>query len=74
MKFGVAVLFLIGFLASANAQGISPANGVSAAIGLPVGQQAPAFAAQDQFGHQQSNDTLKGPNGTILLFFRSADW
>jgi hypothetical protein len=43
-------------------------------IGLDAGQKAPAFAARDQFGGEQSLDTLKGPNGTILLFFRSADW
>jgi hypothetical protein len=43
-------------------------------IGLAVGQKAPAFTADDQFGQQHSLDTLKGPNGTVLLFFRSADW
>jgi hypothetical protein len=45
-----------------------------AGIGLPVGEKAPAFSAPDQFGNQQTLDTLKGPNGTVLLFFRSADW
>jgi hypothetical protein len=44
------------------------------AIGLDVGRKAPAFSAHDQFGQQQSLETLKGPNGTVLLFFRSADW
>jgi hypothetical protein len=43
-------------------------------IGLAVGEKAPAFSARDQFGHEQSLDSLKGPNGTVLLFFRSADW
>ena len=28
----------------------------------------------DQFGHVQNLETLKGPKGTVLLFFRSADW
>ena len=45
-----------------------------AGIGLAVGQKAPAFSAPDQFGAQQTLETLKGPNGTVLLFFRSADW
>ena len=44
------------------------------AIGLGVGQKAPAFSARDQFGHEQNLATLKGPKGTVLLFFRSADW
>ena len=44
------------------------------AIGLDVGRKAPAFSARDQFGREQNLETLKGPNGTVLLFFRSADW
>lgn len=44
------------------------------AIGLPVGQKAPAFSLADQFGHEQTLESLKGPHGTVLLFFRSADW
>jgi len=43
-------------------------------IGLSVGQMAPDFSISDQFGHRQSLATLKGRNGTVLLFFRSADW
>jgi hypothetical protein len=43
-------------------------------VGLAVGQKAPAFSVHDQFGRVQTLDTLKGPNGTVLLFFRSADW
>jgi hypothetical protein len=43
-------------------------------IGLPVGQKAPVFAARDQFGREQTLESLKGPHGTVLLFFRSADW
>ena len=49
-------------------------DGVAPSIGLAVGQQAPAFALSDQFGHEQSNETLKGSKGTVILFFRSADW
>jgi hypothetical protein len=43
-------------------------------FGLEVGQKAPAFSARDQFGREQTLDTLKGLKGTVLLFFRSADW
>ena len=46
----------------------------SMSIGLAVGQRAPAFSVRDQFGRVQTLDTLKGTNGTVLLFFRSADW
>jgi hypothetical protein len=44
------------------------------AIGLDVGQKAPVFSARDQFGTEQDLTTLKEPKGTVLLFFRSADW
>jgi len=43
-------------------------------IGLAVGQKAPTFSVHDQFGRVQTLATLKGTNGTVLLFFRSADW
>jgi peroxiredoxin len=42
---------------------------------LPIlGAKAPDFSVRDQFGHHQSLAALKGKNGTVLLFFRSADW
>jgi hypothetical protein len=76
MKFATAVFLLISLAAlpvfSYAQENVSAASGP--AIGLPSGQKIPAFTAQDQFGHEQSNETLKGPNGTVLLFFRSADW
>ena len=43
-------------------------------IGLAVGKKAPPFAVRDQFGRVETLETLKGRNGTVLLFFRSADW
>lgn len=43
-------------------------------IGLPVGQKAPSFSLRDQFGLEHTLESLKGPHGTVLLFFRSADW
>jgi len=43
-------------------------------IGLNVGQKAPGFTARDQFGREHSLASLKGSKGTVLLFFRSADW
>ena len=43
-------------------------------VGPAGGEIAPPFKARDQFGKQQSNSSLAGKNGTVLLFFRSADW
>lgn len=43
-------------------------------IGLEAGESAPSFSLRDQFGRHQDLDTLRASNGTVLLFFRSADW
>jgi peroxiredoxin len=43
-------------------------------IGLQPGVKAPTIALSDQAGKPQSFATLTGPNGLLLLFFRSADW
>ena len=74
MKFVAAIFFFVSFLAFPKAQENSSTKNVSATVGLPVGQKAPKVTAHDQFGHEQSIETLKGSNGTVLLFFRSADW
>ena len=42
--------------------------------GVPAGKSAPPFRARDQFGKEQTLSSLVGPNGLVLLFFRSADW
>jgi len=75
MKMGAVILFFVGFFALPSGQENSSTNpAVAPSVGLEIGQQAPAFALPDQFGHEQSNKTLKGSKGTVLLFFRSADW
>jgi peroxiredoxin len=43
-------------------------------VGLRAGQKAPDFSAPDQFGKTQTLETLRGSKGTVLLFYRSADW
>ncbi|MFZ1975666.1 MAG: hypothetical protein WAU89_22670 [Candidatus Acidiferrales bacterium] len=75
MRLALGVLLIFGFFGFGKKQAdTSGGQTVSPGIGLRVGQQAPNFASRDQFGHPASNDTLRGTNGTILLFFRSADW
>jgi hypothetical protein len=43
-------------------------------VGLPEGTTAPHFQAKDQFGKVQTDASVAAKNGTVLLFFRSADW
>lgn len=43
-------------------------------LGPPVGGHAVEFQLVDQFRHSQTLESLGGPKGTMLVFFRSADW
>lgn len=45
-----------------------------AALGPQVGEIVPAFNLPDQQGQMQNLDSIRGANGTMLLFHRSADW
>src|SRR6266478_9437795 len=75
VKIRIALLISVGFLAAASGQESRLSTvGSAPPIGLEIGRRAPQFTLVDQFGHEQSNETLKGPKGTIVLFFRSADW
>jgi hypothetical protein len=76
MKFAGAIVSFLGIVMFASAQLPGSGDGASRvpSIGLEVRSKTPAFQLRDQNGHEQSNETLKGTNGTILLFFRSADW
>jgi len=70
MKIAVAILSFIGIFGLSSGQESAPTNqAIAPSVGLEVGQQAPAFALSDQFGHQRPNETLKGSKGTVLLFF-----
>ena len=43
-------------------------------VGPQVGDQAPTVSLIDHRGRPQTLASLAGPKGTMLLFFRSADW
>ncbi len=42
--------------------------------GPEPGSAIPSFSLPDQNGARQTLASLKGPKGTMLVFFRSADW
>lgn len=44
------------------------------ALGPGVGEAAPDFVLPDQNGQEHSLRSLLGPEGAVLVFFRSADW
>lgn len=75
IRIAAAILAAVSLAGAAAAQeNKATAQGTAPAIGLEVGEKAPAFSAVDQFGREQTNESLRGANGTVLLMFRSADW
>lgn len=44
------------------------------AIGPKVGETVPDFELRDQQGTPRRLSSLAGPKGTMLVFYRSADW
>ena len=43
-------------------------------LGPQVGEQVPDFTLPDQTGRVWTRDSIRGPNGAIVLFHRSANW
>jgi cytochrome oxidase Cu insertion factor (SCO1/SenC/PrrC family) len=44
------------------------------ALGPQVGEKVPDFDLPDQNGLRHTLETVRGPNGSLILFHRSADW
>jgi hypothetical protein len=43
-------------------------------LGPQIGSRVPEFTLVDQGGRSRTLASLMGPNGMMLVFFRSADW
>lgn len=43
-------------------------------LGPQVGQRVPDFSLTDQNGKTWTLQSLMGPKGAMLVFYRSADW
>lgn len=43
-------------------------------LGPQVGQRVPDFNLIDQTGRMRNLQSVMGPRGAMLVFFRSADW
>jgi len=41
---------------------------------LQLGNKIPLLRGTDQFGKERDFENLRGPNGLVILFYRSADW
>lgn len=63
-----AAAWCVALVASAFQQ--ADVTGIGPAIGAP----APAVELRDQEGRVRTLASVAGPQGTMLVFFRSADW
>ena len=63
---------LLGFSTLAAAQSRQAID--VASLGPQIGERVPDFNLPDQSGQVHSLDSIMGPNGVMLVFFRSADW
>jgi hypothetical protein len=43
-------------------------------LGPQIGARVPDFSLKDQSGATRTLPSILGPRGTMLVFFRSADW
>lgn len=68
----VAAILFVLTLSPLVAQAVRGADAPSSR--LRVGTRIPELAGVDQLGKRQNFESLKGRNGLVLLFFRSADW
>jgi hypothetical protein len=79
---GLRIALCFGLLAltpavsfPARQQANSPASTVDVeTVGPQVGDALPEFSLRDQRGQERSLRSLLGPNGAVIVFFRSADW
>lgn len=60
--------------APAPGQAPAPALPDVTRIGPQVGETIPAFSLVDQQGATRTLASLRGSEGLMLVFFRSADW
>lgn len=51
-----------------------PAGARKPEAGPAVGSRIPEFEALDQNGSRQTLESIAGPKGAVLVFYRSADW
>jgi len=72
---GAAVLSVAVSAAASQAPAPAPAPSLNLeAVGPQVGARVPSFTLPDQSGQPRSLESLLGPKGAMLVFFRSADW
>ena len=75
IALGISVLAAVPAGTAARRQAPVPGTTLDVeAIGPKVGEALPEFSLADQCGRLTPLKSLLGPNGAVIVFFRSADW
>jgi len=67
-------LVAIPVLMTLIGQGLPAQTPDPTTLGPRVGEHVPDFTLPDQHGVERPLRSMYGPKGTVLVFFRSADW
>jgi hypothetical protein len=66
--------FLISASGVPPSSALATQSGPSVKTGPAVGDKIPPFKASDQNSEIRDFESIRGPKGALILFFRSADW
>ena len=72
-RFTAAALLTAAVVSAASQQPAAPVRDLQT-VGPQVGATIPSFTLPDQTGRARSLESVMGPKGAMLVFFRSADW
>lgn len=64
----------VALLAVLSAQTPEPTAPDPQTLGPKIGERVPEFSLPDQHGAMRTLRSTFGPNGAVLVFYRSADW
>ena len=68
------LVLALALLFGSGLHGQTPSAIDTSTVGPQVGTTVPGFSGTDQFGKARTLESSSGENGTMLVFFRSADW
>jgi hypothetical protein len=69
VRLGISTLFFASALLAQTPVKIDVSK-----LGPQVGERVPDFSLPDQNGNTQTLQSIMGPKGAVLVFYRSADW
>jgi len=73
-RLSLALLLAFPMVKAATTPQTAPQRIDVSKLGPQVGERVPDFSLKDQSGKTWTLQSIMGPKGAMLVFFRSADW